>query len=71
MTNDTSQEAKIPAMSIDPDNDAVNKLRDYSDGKGKSTNELFVDADVQDSLTEIHDGTSLTSTIDLETGKRD
>ncbi len=66
LTNKAGSNATIRNVGIKPKNSDIDELRDHSYSEGKWVSELFIDADVQNGLTDIDGGTSLPTTIDLD-----
>ena len=66
LTNKAGSDATIRNIGVEPENGDIDRLRDHSYSEGKWVSELFIDADVQNGLTDINGGTSLPTTIDLD-----
>lgn len=64
--NNAHSQITIEEMTIDPRNTSIDQLRDHSYDEGKWVSELFIDADVQNGLTDINNGIALPGTIDLD-----
>jgi predicted deacylase len=67
ITNDADSSMRIRDVRIEPANDDVDGLSDHSYSEGKWVSELFIDADVQNGVTDINNGMSLPGSIDLDT----
>lgn len=65
LTNDFGQDLTITEVEITPQNSAADQLRDHTYEEGKWDSELWIDADVQNGLTDVHNGLTLPGTIDL------
>ncbi|WP_049970750.1 M99 family carboxypeptidase catalytic domain-containing protein [Haladaptatus cibarius] len=65
ISNTFGQDARITDLEIDPHNSAIDQLRDHSYSEGQWISELFIDADVQNGVTDINYGVSLPCSIDL------
>ncbi|WP_227775137.1 succinylglutamate desuccinylase/aspartoacylase family protein [Haladaptatus pallidirubidus] len=66
IANTFGQDVRITDLEIDPHNSAIDQLRDHSYGEGQWVSELFIDADVQNGVTDINNGVSLPCSIDLD-----
>ncbi|WP_158056859.1 M14 family metallopeptidase [Halorussus halophilus] len=66
VSNEYGQNVSITDLEIRPVNGASDQLRDHTLEEGKWKSELFIDADVQNGLTDVNNGLSLPGTIDLD-----
>lgn len=65
LTNNTAYDLNVVKMTIDPADSSIDELSDHTYEEGKYKSELYIDADLQDGLTDVNNGITLPGTIDL------
>ncbi|UPW00782.1 hypothetical protein M0R88_01445 [Halorussus gelatinilyticus] len=67
VTNQFDQQLTITDVTVEPQTGFINRLNDPSGREGKWYSELYVEADVQNGVTDVPSGTDLPTTIDMDT----